>query len=154
MERSAKRVVVACLIMLVGLLAPVVAQSASGSEAVDALIELERARATALSQADMDTLERLHADDFVLVNPFGGVVSRRDFLRAISSGELKFLGADQNYVEARVYGDSAVLRQRLTLQVENFGERLPTMHLWEMLVYELRDGQWQAVWSVGTEIRQ
>ena len=154
MERSAKRVVLGCLIVLVGLLAPVVAQSGNGSEAVDALIELERERFTAIESADMDTLERLHADDFVLVNPFGQVLSRRDFLRAISAGEIEFVDVDQEYVEARVYGDAAVLRQRVTLQLESFGERLPTVRVWEFLTYERRDGRWQAVWSHGSEIRR
>ncbi|HEX7002255.1 MAG TPA: nuclear transport factor 2 family protein [Trueperaceae bacterium] len=156
MDKRSVRAVFTCL-LLVGLLAPAIAQPAGPpgkAEAIAALLELESQRQSALTRADVEVLERLHAPDFLLINPYGRVVSRHDFLRAISSGELKFVGAEQNYVDARVYGDSAVVRQRVTLQIENFGERLPTMHLWEMLVYELRDGQWQAVWSVGSEIRQ
>jgi hypothetical protein len=52
---------------------------------------IERARLRSLVNADVATARRLHADDFELINPVGGTLSKEQYLRDIASGELDYL---------------------------------------------------------------
>uniref|UniRef100_UPI0034DB709B nuclear transport factor 2 family protein n=1 Tax=Paractinoplanes polyasparticus TaxID=2856853 RepID=UPI0034DB709B len=54
------------------------------------LIDLEKRRLRALVDADAPTLDALHADDFVLIHPGGGVWSRAEYLGGINSGVIDY----------------------------------------------------------------
>ena len=47
----------------------------------------ERERLQALVGADVARARRLHADDFQLINPLGGVLSKEQYLGGIESGQ-------------------------------------------------------------------
>jgi Domain of unknown function (DUF4440) len=119
--------------------------STTGSGDIAAVVRAtERQRLRALLAHDFDTAQKLHADDFELINPLGEVVSRE---RYIDSGEA-FAYTEWkpiSPIRVRVYGEAAVIRYESELELH--GTR---GHYWHTDLYEKRDGRWQIVWSQTT----
>jgi Domain of unknown function (DUF4440) len=104
----------------------------------------ERQRLRALLAHDFGTTQKLHADDFELINPLGEVVSREQFIdsgAAFAYTEWKPISP----IRVRVYGEAAVIRYESELEIH--GTR---GHYWHTDLYEKRDGRWQIVWSQTT----
>ena len=119
----------------------------------DLIRETEHERLRSLVEADMDVAGQLHADDFQLINPSGGVLSKEEYLGAITAGEIDYLVFEaDSTIAVRFYGDAAVIRYRSNLQIVVGGQDLGLSNFWHTDSYERRDGRWQAVWSQATEI--
>ena len=110
----------------------------------------ERERLRALVAADLARATQLHADDFQLINPLGGVLSKQQYLGGIGSGQLKYLFWEPGSIAVRVYGDIAAIRYASELEVVVQGRHIPRQRYWHTDLYERRDGQWQVVWSHAT----
>ena len=118
-----------------------------------AIERLERERLLALAAADIATCERMHADDYELIPPGGGRLSRADYLGMIASGEIRysvFEPADE--VRVRLYERTAIVRYQARI-VGEFSGAMDEGLFWHTDSYELREGRWQAVWSQATRIR-
>ena len=119
--------------------------STTGSGDIAAAVRAtERQRLRALLAHDFDTAEKLHADDFELINPLGEVVSREQY---IDSGEAfaYTVWKPISPIRVHVHGDAAVIRYESELELH--GTR---GHYWHTDLYEKRDGRWQIVWSQTT----
>lgn len=82
----------------------------NAQDKADQLRAIERARLRSLVDADVATARRLHADDFELINPVGGTLSKEQYLRDIASGELDYHEWEPGEIRVRLYGNSAVIR--------------------------------------------
>ena len=129
--------------------------SAANAQSVpDELRALERERLRALVNADIDAARRLHAEDFQLINPLGGALSKADYLGAIESGEIQYLMWEPGNIEVKLYTDAAVIRYQAELRIKVKAiPDAPTGRFWHTDVYERRDGAWQVVWSQATQVR-
>ena len=92
---------------------------------------------------DTATLNRVHADDFVLVHMSGMRQSKQQDLNAIADGTLNYYGAQHEQLDIAIDGDTATLtgRSRVTAAVFGGGR-----HTWSLqLHFKLakRDGRWQ-----------
>jgi Domain of unknown function (DUF4440) len=119
--------------------------SASASDNTANVIRAtERQRLRALLTHDFDTAQKLHADDFELINPLGEVVSREQY---IDSGDAFAYSVwkPRTPIRVRVYGNAAVIRYESDLEIH--GSR---GHYWHTDLYEKRGGRWQIVWSQTT----
>ena len=114
----------------------------------DTLRTVERSRVNALVQRDMAVLRQLHALEYQLVTPAGRVFTRERYLAAIEA-EPFYAGWDAGEMQVRVSAQMAVLRYPARLTFPS-GK---AVDCWHTDHYELRSGQWQAVWSQATEIR-
>lgn len=131
-----------------------VSVAASAESEVDRLRSIERERLRSLVDAEMETAERLHAEDFQLINPLGGTVSKPQYLKLVASGEVDYLEWEPEEVEVKLYGEAAVLRYRARLRIVVRGAPdAPTGSFWHTDLYEKRDGKWQVVWSQATQIQ-
>jgi hypothetical protein len=101
----------------------------------------------------MEVARRLHADDFQLINPFGGLFSKEQYLGGIASGEIDYRVWEPESIEVRFYSSAAVIRYRSELEIIVRAQRIPRRQYWHTDVYEKRDGQWQVVWSHATEVK-
>lgn len=145
-----RRVVGACLLVC-GLLA---AATANAQSAADQIRDAERERLRALVGGDAEAAGRLHAEDFQLINPVGGALSKAEYLGAIASGEVDYLVWKPGEIEVKFYGDAAVIRYQAELQVKvRSVPDAPSGRFWHTDVYEKRDDRWQVVWSQATQIR-
>jgi hypothetical protein len=120
----------------------------------DQVRAVERQRLRSIVEADMKTANQLHADDFQLVNPLGGTLSKSQYLGLVASGEIDYLEWEPEAIEVMVYGDAAVIRYRAQLRITVKGlPNAPSGRFWHMDLYEKRNGRWQAVWSQATQIQ-
>jgi len=127
---------------------------ASAQDAVAFLKYVEHERLRSLVEGDMETAYRLHASDFQLITPFGSTVSKDQYLGMIASGDVDYIEWEPGSIEVKMYGDAAVLRYQATIRILVKGNPdAPSGHFWHTDLYEMRDGQWQVVWSQATEIK-
>ena len=115
---------------------------------------IERDRLRSLVAADLATARRLHADDFQLVNPRGGTLSKDQYLSDIASGALDYLEWEPEEIQVRIHGDSAVIRYRAHMKVSVRGSPGRDVTTWHTDLYERRNGEWQVVWSQATLVEK
>jgi hypothetical protein len=128
--------------------------SSNPQDEAEELRAVERQRLRALVDADVQAANRLHADDFQLINPLGGSLSKAEYLGAIAAGEINYLSWEPGAIEVRLYGDAAVVRYQAELHVQVKAiPDAPSGRFWHTDVYEKRNGLWQVVWSQATQIR-
>ena len=126
--------------------------AASHSSQAEQLRQIERARATALVNADTAAARRLMAPDFHLINPGGQPLSREQLLGGVKSGQPDFLvNAPASAIVVRQEGDATVLRYQVSFDLVIAGTRL-THKAWSTVLYERRHGRWVAVWEQTTAI--
>ncbi len=114
---------------------------------------LERQRLTAVVQADMPTLRRLHASDFQLVTPYGDVQDRDEYLESLASGQLDYLRFEPTSpVRVRRYDRAAVVRYRSEIDIVVVGLGRLSHQVWHTDVYELDGRRWRVVESHATAI--
>src|SRR5439155_258039 len=68
------------------------------------LLKLENEFARAVASNDADALDRLLADDWIIVEPDGGMIDKARFLGVIRSGALSHESMESTEPRIRVYG--------------------------------------------------
>ena len=86
---------------------------AAATADTDALLRLERPWNEAHLHSDAATLERLWADDFIVIVPRMEVITRDAAVAMARSGRLRFERYESSDVQARVYGATGVVTGRL-----------------------------------------
>ena len=117
------------------------------------LRERERERLRLLVAGDLDRAAPFHADDYQLIHPFGGALSKDEYLGMLASGEFRYVAWEPGDMAVRVYRDAAVLRYQTTIETQVAGAPANRGRYWHIDLYESRDGPWQVVWSQATEIQ-
>src|SRR6516162_9640421 len=79
------------------------------SNAEQQLLKLEDAFAEAIVNNDLESIGRLVADDWIIIDPNGEIVDRMRFFEVIKSGALTHDIMESEDFRIRVYGDSAVV---------------------------------------------
>ncbi|MGI9076690.1 MAG: nuclear transport factor 2 family protein [Gemmatimonadaceae bacterium] len=120
---------------------------------MDLIRATERERLQALVQANVEVARRLHADDFQLINPAGGSLSREQYLGVIASGEVDYLVWEPDSIAVRLYGQAALIRYQSDLEIVVGGRKVSRRRYWHTDSYEKGAGHWQVVWSQATEIK-
>ena len=127
--------------------------SASESQAVSDVIRVtERERLRSLVTRNLEAARQLHADDFQLINPLGGSLSREQYLGGIAAGDIDYRVWEPGSIEVRLYGEAALIRYQSQLEIVVQGQHVPLRNYWHTDLYERRDGRWQVVWSQATAI--
>jgi hypothetical protein len=129
------------------------AGAVEGQAGAGLIRKTERERVHALVEANMARARQLHADDFQLINPSGGALSKEQYLGAVGAGEVDYLYWEPDSIAVRLYGDAAVIRYPSHLEIVVQGRHIPRQRYWHTDLYERRDGQWQVVWSQATQIQ-
>ena len=121
-------------------------------EAPDAefLRATERERLRALVTGDLGRAAQLHADDFQLINPLGGAVSKEQYLGGIGSGQIRYLAWEPGSIAVRLYGEGAMIRYQSELEIVVQGHHIPRQRYWHTDLYERHGAHWQVVWSHAT----
>jgi hypothetical protein len=140
--------------LIVGLIQTFSVTNVNAQSKADKLRAIERERLRSLVDADIATARRLHADDFELIYPRGGTLSKEEYLRRIASGDLDYLEWEPGEIRVRMYRDSAVIRYQARLRVSVNRSPGRPVKFWHTDVYEKRNGQWQIVWSHATEVQE
>jgi hypothetical protein len=110
----------------------------------------ERERLRALVAGDVDRARQLHTEDFQLINPLGGALSKEQYLSGIRAKQIHYLYWEPESIAVRLYGDVAVIRYRSELEIVVQGRHIPRQRYWHTDLYERHGMQWQVVWSHAT----
>ena len=113
----------------------------------------ERERLRALVSRDIARASQLHSEDFQLINPLGGAISKEQYLGGISAGQINYVVWEPESIAVRIYGDVAVIRYQAELEIIVQGQHVPRRRYWHTDLYERHQGQWQVVWSHATGIQ-
>jgi hypothetical protein len=125
----------------------------SDSPEAERLRDVERTRLQALVDADMDVVERLHADEFVVIPPPGFPLARDDYVAAVAAGDLDYLVFEPvSDIGVRLYGNAAVVTYESRIDILAAGLGRFTHNAWHTYLYEKRQGAWQAVWEQATAV--
>ena len=115
-------------------------------EAEEELLKLEKAFAGAIVKNDLEGIGRLVTDDWIIIDPDGGIVDRTRFFEVIKSGALTHDMMESEDFRVRVYGDSAVVTALTRTRGKFMGQDFTTQER-ATDVFVKRDGQWQCVLS-------
>jgi uncharacterized protein (TIGR02246 family) len=96
----------------------------------------------AMVAKDTVTLNRVHADDFVLTHMTGMQQSKQVYIQSIANGTLNYYSAEHEQMEIKVSGNHATLTGHSRVTAAVFGGGRHTWHL--QLTFQLvkRNGQW------------
>ena len=119
---------------------------------VDLIRDIERKRLHALVDADIETANRLHADDFQLINPAGVSISKERYLADVASGDVNYIVWEAGEIAVRLQGSIAIIRYQSKLEIIFMGDHAPLRSMWHTDYYEKRSQGWQVVWSQATVI--
>jgi ketosteroid isomerase-like protein len=81
-----------------------------------AIHRADEERYRAMLDGDIHALERLLADDLSYTHSSAHTESKAEYLASLASGRVKYLDVQRDAVQARVYGDIAVLNGKVTLR--------------------------------------
>ena len=112
----------------------------------------ERNFFTALVEGSVEDLDRVLADDFILIEVMGGSeITKSSLLAAIGSGQLKFEAIEPADSRLRVYQSTAVITGRTQMK-GRIGEAPFTASSRYTHVFVEQDGRWRIVSAQGTQI--
>ena len=112
----------------------------------------ERRFFNALIQGDTQALNRLLADDFIMIEVLGGSeITRSTLLAVLESGQLKFEAIDTADASVRVYPGVAVVNGRTKMSGQ-YEEASFTVVSRYTHVYTWQQEQWRLVAAQGTQI--
>jgi ketosteroid isomerase-like protein len=116
------------------------------NEMQEELLKLEKEFAHAVVKNDPEAIGRFLADDWVIIDPDGGIIDRPRFLGVIASGTLTHEMMESDDVSVRIYADSAVVTALTTTKGKFMGQEFTTRErATDVLVKQ--DGRWQFVFS-------
>lgn len=108
------------------------------------LIEaLYREMYQAMVSKDTATLNRVHADDFVLTHMTGMHQSKQEYIRSIVSGTLNYYSAQHEQMDITVNGDHATLTGRSRVEAAVFGGGRHTWRLQLNFALVKENGVWR-----------
>lgn len=123
-------------------------QSGNTEQALRQLVsELDKAQ----QEHDLATLDHIWADDLSFTNPAGEVLTKAQRLASRKSGETKSESFRSDDVEVRLYGETAVVTSRATVQGQRQGQDISGQFRLTS-VYVQRQGRWQLVAGQATRI--
>ena len=109
----------------------------------DMIEALYREMYEAMVRKDTATLNRVHADDFVLTHMTGMHQSKQVYIQSIANGTLNYYSAEHEQMDIKVNGIHATLTGRSRVNAAVFGGG---RHTWRLqLSFQLvkHDGRWQ-----------
>lgn len=108
------------------------------------LLRLEKVWNDAHLNGNADALDSLWADDLTVTVPRMQVLTKAESLAFLRSGRMKFQRYESTDVQARLYGDCAVVTGRV-LRTRNIGDKEVSDDWRFTKVYARLSGKWRVV---------
>jgi ketosteroid isomerase-like protein len=87
--------------------------NASASDDANAIAELDTKYQLAVKQNDAATMDRILADDFILISSQGKTYTKAELLEEARSGRMRYEHQEDTDQKVRVWGDTAVVTAKL-----------------------------------------
>jgi ketosteroid isomerase-like protein len=115
------------------------------SQVEEDVLAAEAARTAALDHSDVTALERIMADDVTYIHASGKEDTKKSYLDAIRSGQLRYISWQPKNLQVRLVGDGAVIDGEYAVRVmDSRVQPAPfDINIFILTVYARRDGRWQ-----------
>jgi uncharacterized protein (TIGR02246 family) len=110
------------------------------------ILTLHEAGDRALMAADLATLAKIFADDYVQYNEAGKAFTKQDVLDNFRTGAIRYPSIISTGRLIRLFGDTAVVHGSESDEVETDGKRFAVRYIY-LDVLRKRDGEWKLVAS-------
>jgi len=108
------------------------------------ILEVESKFGEAIIQNDVEAIGRILSDDWIIIDPEGGVVDKSRFLDVIRSGALKHEAMDSEDIRVRTYPNIATVTAVTHTRTKYLGKEFTT-HERATDVFVKKDERWQCV---------
>ena len=108
------------------------------------ILEVESKFGEAMIQNDVEAIGRILSDDWIIIDPEGGVVDKSRFLDVIRSGALKHEAMDSEDIRVRTYPNTATVTAVTHTRTKYLGKEFTT-HERATDVFVKKDERWQCV---------
>ncbi len=108
------------------------------------ILEVESKFGEAMIQNDVEAIGRILSDDWIIIDPDGGVVDKSRFLDVIKSGALKHEAMDSEDIRVRTYPNIATVTAVTHTRTKYLGKEFTT-HERATDVFVKKDEGWQCV---------
>jgi ketosteroid isomerase-like protein len=112
----------------------------------DQIRQMEIEWGDAFLRRDLDALDRLMADEYILTDPLGSVRDKAESLDAIKTSDVLFESTESDNVTVRINGDTAVVTGRSTFRGRYKGWSMAGRYQYTDVLVKRR-GSWKAVGS-------
>lgn len=123
------------------------------NDAQGELLNLEKEFEKAVVSNDPDAIGKFLSDDWMIIDPDGGVIDKARFLGVIKSGMLTHELMESSDSQIRVYGDSAIVTAITKTKGKFAGQPLATEER-ATDFFVKRNGRWQCVFSQLTTLKK
>jgi ketosteroid isomerase-like protein len=110
------------------------------------LLKLENEFAKAVTDNDADAVDGLLADDWIIVDPDGGIIDKARFLGVIKSGALSHEMMESADLRVRLYGNTAVVTGLTTTKGKFMGQDFSSCERATDIFVKQND-RWQCVFT-------
>ena len=121
------------------------ADAASDLKALDAKLT------DAFKARDFKMLDKHIADDYILVDPRGGIHDKKQYLKHLTEGTAKFKELKETDVKVRVFGDTAVVTGLLHVKGKVEDKEISAEYRWTR-VYNKKGDEWRCVLEQHTHV--
>jgi len=110
------------------------------------LLRLEKELAQAVVKNDADAVGRFLSDDWIIVDPDGGIVDKPRFLGVIRSGALSHEMMESDDVRVRIYENTAVVTALTTTKGRFMGQDFTSCER-ATDIFVKQDDRWRCVFT-------
>lgn len=110
------------------------------------ILRMEKDFGQAVITNDADAVGQFLTDDWIIIDPDGGVIDKARFLGVIKSGALTHEQMDSDDVRIRVYADTAIATALTRTKGKFMGQDFTTQERATDVLVK-KDGRWQIVFS-------
>jgi len=137
------------IVILAALLA--IAAASKDDKVEQEIMKIEQQWLDASVKADIATLDKIEADDYLVIDPSGTISTKAEDMKNVKSGDLKFDSMEIFESKVRVYGNAAVVTAKTHLKGK-YKTRDISGDYSSTDVFVKNGGQWRAVSSHITRI--
>jgi ketosteroid isomerase-like protein len=124
-----------------------------GARMQEEILKMEKDFGQAVIKNDADAVGQFLTDDWIIIDPDGGVIDKARFLDVIRSSALTHEQMDSDDVRIRIYGDAATATALTRTNGKFMGQDFSTQaRATDVLVK--KDGRWQVVFSQVTRFNK
>src|SRR4026209_192886 len=110
------------------------------------LLKLENEFAQAVTNNDADAVDGFLADDWIIVDPDGGIIDKARFLGVIRSGALSHESMESADLRVPLYGDTAVVSGLTTSKGKFMGQNFTSCER-ATDIFVKQAARWQCVFT-------
>lgn len=116
------------------------------NEMQDAVLKLEKEFSQAIVKNDVEAVGRFLADDWIIIDPDGGIIDRATFLGVLKSGALTHEMMESDDTRVRIYGNTAIVTALTTTKGKFSGQAFTTQER-ATDVFVKQNGRWECALS-------